>query len=104
MGIVLNEGNKWLGTLEDFKKFLVGKIQNAFESSTKLKQYDFAVCDLPEYNITVEVGQKNNIVSCMYDNATEWHGVKELHSPFNNDTSEREFISDMYGGGYFDCI
>ena len=32
-----------------------------------------------------------------------WFGIQELKSPFNNASSERQFISDFYSGGYFDC-
>ena len=105
MGIILNEGNKWLGSYADFKNFIIGKIITALETHERLKTYNFAHVDLPEYNITVALGEENNIVMCMYDNAQGWYGLCELDNPFDNiHSTERQSVSDMYGGSYFDCL
>ena len=103
MGVIIQKGNKYLGNFEDFKRFISDKIMQSCKERTKFKVYDFAECDLPNYNVTVKMGEESNIVDCMYDNVQGWYGIQELKSPFDNNSCERQFISDYYGGGFFDC-
>lgn len=104
MGIVIRKENKYVGSLEDFQRFLTGRLKFVFETKEKFGVVQFAECSLPAYNLTVTIGEQSNIVDSAYNNTCGWFGVQELKSPFNNTSSERQFISDYYGGGYFDCV
>lgn len=103
MGIIIKKDNKYIGSFEDFQRFLADKLKVVLETRDKFGVVNFAECSLPAYNLTVTIGEQNNVVDSAYNNTCGWFGVQELKSPFNNDSEERQFISDFYGGGYFDC-
>lgn len=87
-----HENNKWAGTFDEFKEFIIDKIyedcQN--EKRTSFKGYDIGFCELAP----------DNDVKKLHEDAEAWFGIKVLDSPFN-DSSNRQFISDYYGGGNF---
>ena len=104
MGIIIKKDNKYVGSLADFQRFLTDRLKVVCETKEKFGVVQFAECSLPAYNLTVTIGEQSNIVDSVYNNACGWFGVQELKSPFNNHSDvERQFISDYYGGGYFDC-
>ena len=106
MGIVLKKSNKYLGSFEDFKKFVARKMKVACEKHETFNGYDFALVDMPSYDITVNLDtqEDSNVVYSAYNNATGWYGIQELKSPFDDASDDRQFISDYYGGGSFACI
>ena len=104
MGIIIRKENKYIGSFEDFQRFLASRLKVVLETREKFGVVNFAECSLPTYNLTVTIGEQSNIVDSAYNDTCGWFGVQELKSPFNNDSSERQFISDYYGGGYFDCV
>lgn len=104
MGIIIKKDNKYVGSLEDFQRFLTDRLKVVCETREKFGVVNFAECSLPDYNMTVTIGEQSNTVDCAYNNTCGWFGVQELKSPFNNQSSERQFVSDFYGGGYFDCV
>lgn len=103
MGIIIRKDNKYVGSLEDFQRFLTDRFKVVCETREKFGVVNFAECSLPDYNLTVTIGEQSNIVDSAYNNTCGWFGIQELKSPFNNHSEERQFISDFYGGGYFDC-
>lgn len=103
MGIIIKKDNKYVGSFEDFQRFLADRIKLVCETKDKFGIVDFTECTLPDYNVTVTIGEQSNIIVGAYNNACGWFGIRELKSPFDNQSSERQFISDYYGGGYFDC-
>lgn len=105
MGVVLYKDNKYVGTLEDFRKFLAKKLRYACETREKFKGIDFALVDLGTQDFTVKIENgENNIIEGAYHNALNWYGVQELVALFDNQSDERQFVSNLYGGGYFDCV
>lgn len=104
MGIIIKKDNKYVGGFEDFQRFLTDRLKVVCETREKFGVVNFAECSLPAYNLTVTIGEQSNVVDCAYNNTCGWFGVMELKSPFNNQSSERQFISDFYSGGYFDCV
>ena len=82
---------------------MTDRLKVVCETREKFGVVDFAECSLPDYNLTVTLGEQSNIVDGAYNNVCGWFGIQELKSPFNNASSERQFISDFYSGGYFDC-
>ena len=103
MGIIIRKENKYVGSFEDFQRFLTDRLKTVCETSEKFGVVNFAECSLPDYNLTVIIGEQSNVVDSAYNNVCGWFGVRELKSPFSNASEERQFISDFYGGGYFDC-
>ncbi|MBO7716635.1 MAG: hypothetical protein J6S85_23920 [Methanobrevibacter sp.] len=103
MGIIIKKDNKYVGSFEDFQRYLTDRLKVVCETREKFGVVDFAECSLPDYNLTVTIGEQSNIVDGAYNNVCGWFGIQELKSPFNNASSERQFISDFYSGGYFDC-
>lgn len=104
MGIVLYKDNKYVGTFEDFRKFLAKKLQYACETHEKLRDINFALVDVGTQDFTVNIENgENNIIESAYHNAIDWYGIQELVALFDNQTDERQFVSNLYGGGYFDC-
>ena len=103
MGIVIKKENRYVGSFEDFQRYLADRLKLVCETRDKFGVVNFAECSLPAYNLTVTIGEQSNIVDGAYNNTCGWFGIQELKSPFNNDSEERQFISDFYGGGYFDC-
>lgn len=103
MGIVIKKENKYVGSFEDFQRFLAVRIEVVCKTKEKFGIVNFAECSLPAYNLTVNIGEQSNVVDSAYNNTCGWFGIQELKSPFNNNSEERQFISDFYGGGYFDC-
>ena len=103
MGIIIRKENKYVGSFEDFQRFLADRLKLVCKTKEKFGVVNFAERSLPDYNLTVTIGEQSNIVDGAYNNACGWFGVMELKSPFNNDSEDRQFISDYYGGGYFDC-
>lgn len=87
-----HKNNRYAGTFSEFRDFIIDKIykdcQN--EKKTNFKGYDVALTDL-----SIETDLEKLI-----NNAEGWFGVKVLHSLFE-DSSNRQFISDYYGGGDF---
>lgn len=103
MGIIIKKDNKYVGSFEDFQRFLADRLNVVLETREKFGVVNFAECSLPAYNLTVTIGKQSNIIISAYNNTCGWFGIRELKSPFDNQSSERQFISDYYGGGYFDC-
>lgn len=106
MGIIIKKENKYVGSFDDFQRFLASRLKVVCETKEKFGVVNFAECSLPAYNLTVTIGEQSNVVDSAYNNTCGWFGVMELKSPFNdfnNESSERQFVSDFYGGGYFDC-
>lgn len=107
MGVVIRKDSRWLGTYADFRRFLCGKISDACKNYDRFIGYDYAQADLLQWEshiLSVTVGEDSNLIDSAYNNASSWFGVKELKSPFDNETScERQFIGDYYGGGSFTC-
>lgn len=103
MGIIIRKENKYVGSFEDFQRFLADRLKVVLETRDKFGVVNFAERSLPDFNLTVTIGEQSNIVDSAYNNTCGWFGVTELKSPFNNTSSERQFISDFYSGGYFDC-
>lgn len=103
MGIIIKKDNKYVGSLEDFQRFLTDRLKVVCETREKFGVVNFAECSLPDGNLTVTIGEQSNIVDSAYNNTCGWFGIQELKSPFDNHSEERQFISDYYGGGYFDC-
>ena len=87
-----HKNNRYAGTFSEFRDFIIDKIyedcQN--EKLTNFKGYDIGFTDLSLKKDFEE----------LLNNADGWFGVTVLQSPFS-DNSNRQFISDYYGGGDF---
>lgn len=92
---MIHEGNIYAGTFDEFKRFLSDRIYEDClnKRHSDFKGYDFAF--LPWAKVGVD-----DDANRLYKEAEGWFGVKALESPFN-DSSNRQFISDYYGGGDF---
>ena len=82
----------WAGTFGEFRDFIIDKIYEDCQNNkkTNFRGYDVAFTDLSLEADCEELLSK----------ADGWFGVKVLQSPFS-DNSNRQFISDFYGGGNF---
>ena len=89
-----HENYIYAGTFDEFRNFIIDKIYEDCknEKETSFKGYDFAFCTS---NPSLDSDIKE-----LYDDAEGWYGIKVLESPFN-DSSNRQFISNYYGGGDF---
>lgn len=103
MGIIIKKENRYVGSFEDFQRFLADRLKVVLETREKFGVVNFAECSLPAYNLTVTIGEQSNVVDSAYNNTCGWFGIQELQSPFDNGSEDRQFISDYYGGGHFDC-